>query len=166
LFEHLREYDTIIVTGPQRAGTRITAKMVAHDTGKDYIDETGINIDSLYRLTDAVSLGGCVVHAPALCRFVHRYGVDSIAIVMVKRPIADIIASQERIGWSWEQVEQLYYEGCGENTAPIAQVKYNYWQEQKKVITHWFEVNYQDLASHPLWIPKEKRRDFGSHQTK
>lgn len=167
MFEHLAKFRVVIVTGPQRSGTRITAKMIAHDTGHQFIDERAINIDSLYRLVDALRLNGVVVQCPALSRWVHTFGQnEDIAIVMVRRPVEDIIASQERINWT-EQFEMIELIRYGAIKGPIARVKYDYWDShQKEHILNAFDVNYEDLSNHPLWIDKSKRADFGPHQTR
>lgn len=164
MFDYLKQFSKIIVTGPQRAGTRICARMIVHDIGYRFVDERNINIDSLYRLTDALALDNVVVQCPALCRFVHHYGInDDLVVVMMKRDIDDIIASQKRIKWGWEPVELAYYEGY---PPPIARAKYSFWEKQKEVIKHWNEVDYESLSSHPLWEPKIQRLNFKAHQTR
>src|SRR5579875_68345 len=40
MFEHLAVHPMIVVTGPQRSGTRIAARMIAADTGHRFVDET------------------------------------------------------------------------------------------------------------------------------
>ena len=50
MFEYLKEFPVVLVTGPQRSGTRICAKMIAHDTGHRFVDEREIHTDSLYEL--------------------------------------------------------------------------------------------------------------------
>lgn len=165
MFEYLKDFHAIVVTGPQRSGTRIASKMISEDTGKHHIDERHIYIDSLYRFRDAVFSGG-VIQAPALCRFCHVFGNnDQYAVVMMRRPIEDIIASQERINWTrqWEPLELAYY---NVEQGPIARVKYEFWQEQKQAINHWFEVEYESLRDHRLWVPKQERLEFASHQTR
>lgn len=44
MFEHLKAYKRIVVSGPQRSGTRIVAKAVAQDTNKSFIDEVDIAV--------------------------------------------------------------------------------------------------------------------------
>ena len=50
VFEYLLHYHYVIVTGPQRSGTRIGAKMIAYDTGYTYVDEAEVKADSVYQL--------------------------------------------------------------------------------------------------------------------
>lgn len=168
MFEHLAGYRHIVVTGPQRGGTRICAKMIAADLDYIYVDECIIDIDSLYRTMEALSVDNVVVQAPALCRYAHMIGyVPDTAIVMMRRNVDDIIASQERIGWEWESTEKLYYVDTGADmNLPIAEIKYQYWdQVQAKDIPHAYEIEYRSLSAHPMWIDKPDRVDFAAHQT-
>ena len=162
MFEHLGAHKHIVVTGPQRSGTRICAQMIATDTGFTYIDERKIDIDSMYRMFEALGIDNTVTHAPAMCRYAHLIGqVPDTVVVLVRREIADIIASQERIGWMWENVEKLYYADTGlDMNQPIAAIKYQYWEKQREAIPHYHEVDYRSLAEHPLWVPKNERKHF------
>jgi len=162
MFEHLAEHRAILVTGPQRSGTRICAKMIAHDTGHAYIDELNLNIDSLYRLQDAFSLTNVVIQCPAMCRFIHNFAGEEVLVVMMVRDIAGIIASQKRIDWDAETIEMVRYQVFDR---PIAQTKYEFWETQKTGIQNYLEMEYESLASHPLWVPKEERINFTSSQT-
>jgi hypothetical protein len=162
--EFLNKFKYILVTGPQRSGTRIAAKIIAHDVGHRYVDETEIHTDSLYTLVWLLSGDErVVVQCPALSRYVHFFGDrDDVLIVWMVRARWDIKASQERIGWEWELLEQFRYD----TTRPIAQAKHRYWAfTQRPVIKHWYEVHYEKLSDHPLWVPKERRADFTFNQT-
>ena len=49
----------------------------------------------------------------------------------------------------------------------IAEVKYIVWNEiQKKLIKYPYELEYNKLAEHEMWVPKEKRKEFTARQTK
>ena len=163
MFEELTKYKRIIVTGPQRSGTRICAQMIAKDTGYVYIDEGVIAIDSFYALVEVISHTEVVVQCPALCRYVHHLGAnEDLLIVMMVRDIDDIITSQKRIDWQGESIELMRYAPF---QGSIAELKYIAWKSQKKFIKNWMEIDYNSLSGHPMWIPKEERSDFTPHQT-
>jgi len=164
MFEWLSEFDTILVTGPQRSGTRITSKMIAHDTGYQYIDEDAFEMDSMYWLCSIMAeKNHIVVQCPVICRYVHMLAGDHVAVVLMRRKIEDIIASQQRIQWPWEWLELARYD---RSDGVISEVKYRFWDQfQKERIKHAFEVEYESLASHPLWLSKEKRQNFDARQT-
>ena len=158
----------ILVTGPQRSGTRFGAKVFRSEFGHRYIDETEIHTDSLYSAAELLIPGGAdrlVVQCPGLCRNVHFFGDrNDVLIVMMIRDLADIRASQDRIRWGWETLELSRYDAP--SVAEIAHIKYTYWQMfQRPGIKHWHELCYESLSAHRLWIPKERRTDFGFAQT-
>jgi hypothetical protein len=164
MFQWLSEFDRILVSGPQRSGTRICAQMIAHDTGYRYVDESEIGTDSLYLLWWLFhNRRRFVVHCPALCRHVHMFSANGSAVVLVRRSIDDILASQQRIGWGWEGLELVRYD---QSDGVSSQVKYDYWDRyQKERIEHAFEIEYHSLVSHPLWCSDGVRRNFGPTQT-
>lgn len=156
----------VLITGPQRSGTRIAARIIAHDLPHRYVDETEIHTDSLYALATLLAqTEGVIVQCPALCRDIHFFGDrDDVLIVMMMRDLLDIRASQDRVGWtgSWEPLEQFRYRV----ETNIADAKYHYWQEsQRSRIKNWLELRYEDLSGHSLWIPKERRVGFEATQT-
>jgi hypothetical protein len=159
MFEKFTEFEKVFVTGPQRSGTRICAKMIAADTGFKYVDEEDFNMDSLYVLLSILyAKKRCVVHCPVLCRYIHFFASPRNAIVLLRRDIKEIIRSQRRIKWSREKLELLRYD-LGEGI--ISEVKYEYWDKvQKARIKNAFEIKYDSLKSHPLWIEKKERRNF------
>jgi len=104
-----------------------------------------------------------VVQCPVLCRHVHMLAGDDVAVVLMRRRIEDIIASQKRIGWMWEWLELARYDRLD---GVISEIKYNFWDQfQKDRIKHAFEIEYENLTAHPLWLDKEVRQDFEANQT-
>ena len=98
MFQELKKQKNIVVTSPQRAGSRIVAKMIAEDTGFTYIDEKDIAVDNLESLKDVLT-GNVVVQAPGIMRWIHE--IDCYPVI-VKRAVKDIVKSQERISWGHE----------------------------------------------------------------
>lgn len=164
MFEKFANFDKILVTGPQRSGTRICAKMIAYDLGHRYIDESEFHVDSLFVLCSLVEKQErCVVQCPVLCRYVHIFNLENIAIILMRRNIEDIIASQKRISWRWELLELARYD---RTRGVIAEVKYQFWEKyQERKIKNAFELDYESLAGHPLWVPRDLRRNFNATQT-
>lgn len=159
--EGLEQHDVILVSGPQRSGTRIGAKILAHELGYEYVDENDIGIDSLNRLCHAITnLNKVVIQCPALARYVHLLASERVAAVFMIRDVRDIIASQERIGWKSVLPELLRYDRT-EGEPCIA--KYAFWQQVKG--EHCYSLEYESLSGHPLWVDKELRKNFGPLQT-
>lgn len=167
MFEHLKKYPKIIVTGPQRSGTRICAKMIAADTGYHYFDETVLNDpsvkypDNLPKAKDLIlNDTKFVLQAPALAKNVKMLGKPNVLIVWMKRPKEEILASQQRVGWRYESYELSKY---GLSEGVISDVKNAEWAALKSQIPNILEVEYSSLKEHPLWI--QERKDFGACQT-
>ena len=170
MFEYLKDYKVIIVTGPQRSGTRIGAKCIAHDLGYEYIDEAEVYVDSLYQLVTVVrARDNSVIQCPALSHVAHELASPRAAVVMMVRDVKDIVASQERIDWAWELVEYAQYQLATDywrwDDSTIASVKYSYWDQYWNGRPHCFDLEYESLRGHPLWVPGELRKNFGFSQT-
>jgi len=162
MFENLKKYNKILVTGPQRSGTRIAAKMIAIDTGYDYIDEECFNVSNRDKLREILKRDGIVVQCPAVSAWIQEFSTDNTLIVFMKRSIKDILASQKRIRWEQKTELAKYIRKKG----VISKIKYETWiKEQIQEIKNWIDLPYESLDKHPLWIPKEKRLDFKYNQT-
>lgn len=170
MFEYLKEKQVILVTGPQRSGTRLIAKAIAHDTGHTYIDEVEIKVDSTYELfwIKEQTEGSIVVQCPGLCYIAYLLmGIDGFFMVMCMRDVRDIIISQERIGWGYEWLERLKYPTNSWKYESIAQVKYANWEYAREFLLpeQYLEIQYEEMKDHPLWVPKEDRQNWGFSQT-
>ena len=158
------DFSKILVTGPQRSGTRIVAKIIAHDNNIRYVDEREIGMKGIEKVERLLKNDErVVIQCPGLCHCIHEFHAVNHLVVMVIRDIEDIIRSQKRIKWGrFEKRELKYY---GETKGVISKVKYDRWEGQKSLIPNWLEVKYDDLEDHPLFIPKEERRSFKWNQT-
>lgn len=158
LFNFLEGFKYILVTGPQRAGTTITTAMISNDTGYFYLN--GQEWEPDFRPYLEARIEPIVVHCPGHCAYVHNYAdIDGLAVVLVRRPIKEIIKSQIRVGWGFEQHELMHYPGA---EPPIAQAKYDYWDAHQKQIlgAKGFEIKYRSLSRHPMWVPPRQRKNF------
>jgi hypothetical protein len=172
VFEYLQRFRRIVVTGPQRSGTTICARMVAGDLGWRMIDETDrvgtaerekkvghlSHVDSLRQV---LVEDGVVVQAPSAAAFCHQLPPE-VAIVFMIRPVAEILRSEERIAWRGNSYELKL---LGQTAGHSCEIKYANWQWQRPLIRHAFEVEYRSLQAHPLWVDPELRRSFGKKQT-
>lgn len=166
IVENLRLFHKIFVTGPQRSGTMVIAAALAHDLGYYFYPEEQIRVWEWWRVERLWGrTSDFVLQAPALCRYAHKIPEPKeTAVVLVRREIADIVASERRVNWTGAERERRRY---GFASGVISEIKYHYWEEyQKHLIPNAFEIDYESLAEHPLWVTKELRRDFGPRQYK
>lgn len=169
MFEYLKKYDQILVTGPQRSGTTIASKMIAQDLGYRCFDETVLpeSFDGFVQRILRNNLEGVkgVYQGPTRSFCCHMLP-EEVAVVFMVRPVADIIVSQERINWVWEDQEIIKYP-MEYRATPVSSMKYLYWNKvQKPLIKHAYDVTYSSLKNHSLWLDKQKRKNFNSKQTK
>lgn len=165
MFQNLFRYSRIYVTGPQRSGTTICAQMIAADTDYRYVDENDYAIYDLDKFNALKKETGVVIHCPAHCHHIEEYADGATLIVLMRRPVLEILASQERIDWGYEAAELRQYH-AEEAGLPIAIVKYARWDRmQRRLIPHWQEISYRDLSAHRMWVPDELRKGFERRQT-
>jgi len=160
-------FRVVLVTGPQRSGTQIGALAIAHDSGMGVVWERAFSVHKTDIWRQIVKHSRNVaVQCPSMCRYVHHEGIgqrSDVAVVVMRRGLDDILASQERINWTGEAEELARYPNA---RSPIATVKYDYWDTvQKLFVVHWFDLPYESLRGHPLWVPKEERIDWAKRQT-
>ena len=166
MFEHLRRYPKIVVTGPPRSGTRIASRIIANDTGHRYVDEAehdhGFNEPKWRTLisqgTNIVvqspgsRLKDCIDNPPA-----------GVFLVLVRRSVADIHASQRRVRKMHDDEFYAVYRGSAMFHDSV-EGAYLYWDDHSKTVPY-MEVSYESLAEHPLWLAADKRADFWLNQT-
>lgn len=164
MFKELATFRLVLVTGPQRSGTRICARMVEHDTGLRYVDEQeyGVHDERWFRAL-ARSSQGTVIHAPAMLHLMPEVVTEDVAVLFMRRNHDQIAASQKRVVWGGEKEERAKYPPFP--ASPISHIKENFWSEHVGEIAHHYDIEYHELAEHPLWIAREERQWFSRHQT-
>ena len=165
MFEHLAAHPRIVVTGPQRSGSRVAAKMIAADTGHTFVDEMEFAIKDVGAFWEVLKREQVVVQAPHMLKDVVDDPPPGIFVVLMRRELEHIHASERRIRWAevfGGNVTELAKFGLTEGDP--AAVKYAYWDSHDKSVP-FLELEYEALRSHPLWVPEGLRRDFGPLQT-
>lgn len=161
-FANLIWFTRIYVTGPQRSGTTICARMICHDTGYQYIDSEQVNShDGTWVRKHNAEKTRFVQHCPFLLRTIAGVSTVRTLVVVMRRDVDDIVASQHRIGWL-DSKERARWPGVTFNG--IAARKYAYWETHKEHVRHYLEVEYESLREHPLWVPRQRRKAFGKRQ--
>ncbi len=193
MFDFLNKYQIILVTGPQRSGTTICARMIAADLNIRYLDEGLWDVWNGQQAREiAESQWPCVLQGPGLLKDIGLFNQPKCAVVYMIRDLDEIRASQERINWNMWAEKELSYYITGSNKewyeryvqpmsywAPhdplplgpakdeVAYIKGEFWiHHSDKLLTYknWYDVAYKLLHTHPMWLPKEKRTDFSSRQ--
>lgn len=162
-FFRLKDYNHILVTGPARSGTTFTTFALANDLDMPFLDETYINHTD-HRLLPALQekYPRFVLQCQGISHACEAFADDQTAVVFCIRPRDEIIASQERINWTWEKDALAKY-GITDQNKRAVDIAYEKWNHQKEIISkNAFEINYHDLEFHPLWI--QDRSTFDTKQ--
>jgi hypothetical protein len=165
MFEYLNEYSKILVTGSGRAGTTITGKMIAQDTGLRYVDEAafgGVDVRE-FRLLIA-RYDNLVVQCPLLLKTIVDDPPPGVFVVMVRRNVEDIRKSFIRVLRVMGARPNPNATGSPLDAGAIAQERYEYWDSSPKEFP-FLELDYDVIKDHPLYVPAEQRVEFGPKQT-
>jgi len=161
ILNRLKKYQQILVTGPQRSGTTIATLIIAEELKYSYFLEENFDTDNLWECFKIYSTNvTCVVQAPGLSAYAHLFPG---AVVFMIRPICEIIKSQKRVGWNFDNMEKAKY-FCDNPEISACELKYKMWTKWQKR-KNMFALQYNSLAGHKLWIDIENRKEFGARQT-
>jgi hypothetical protein len=165
VFESLARYRRVAVTGPQRSGTTIAAKMIAVDTGFRFFDEQSFGTFDTVRWRLLLREERVVVQCPHMLRDLVDEPPADTFVVLMRRPLEEIHTSDARVGWSrLFNGNDLELRKFGLSAGDSAAVKYEYWDQHEKRLAY-LEVTYESLAGHPLFVTGELRKTFHAKQT-
>jgi hypothetical protein len=165
MFEHLSSYDRIVVTGPQRSGTTIAGRMIAADTGHRYVDEGEFGVYDSVRWREILTGHRIVVQCPHMLKVIVDDPPPGVLVVLMRRDLADIHASERRIRWEEDlRGNTRELESFGLSQGDSARLKYDYWDTHPRPACH-LEVAYDSLRTHPAYVAPEQRASFGRKQT-
>ena len=178
------QFPCVVVTGPERSGTWITAEMICSSTDYANVDEEAWDnsFEMLWQLLG--DRDRIVVHAPHLTYRVHeidRHCPERVLVVFMLRAVEDIVASQRRNHWGsrsehcpddsdpkgWGNPASPWYDAAShqlfrDDIDPEAHLCLNrqvcWHRRQKHLVSNYAEIEYETLRSHPLWLDPDKRR--------
>ena len=161
-FIRSNKFRRVLVTGPARSGTTITAKILAHELNFTYVDEKRIkwdNFDKLFTLYTTEK--DFVLQAPAISAYCHMMpGV----VVFMRRPTEEIMKSEKRIGFTPKN-NLLGLKKYFRDTGFISEVKYEIWDKWQKNRPNMLEVDYNSIKDHSFYLPDNVRKSFKPKQT-
>jgi len=147
----LHKYKKILVTGTQRSGTTIVARIIASDLGYKYFDENAIGVSNVEKLQNLVKHDNIVIHCPAVSYKIHEFDGNDTAVVFVLRSKGDVLKSQKRIGWTGAREKRELKKYGASIGDCVYDVKLKFWREKQKSRVNGFEVQYESFASHPMF---------------
>lgn len=164
MFERLAVHPKIVVTGPQRSGTRYAAQMIAADTAHEFVDEVDFLIKDGDLFREILQRDGIVVQAPHFLKDMVDDPPPGVFVVLMRRDLDQIHASALRIGWAELGGIRTELGKFGLTEGDPAAVKYSYWDAHEKSVPYE-ELEYESLRAHPMFVPEALRQHFGPLQT-
>lgn len=168
--EQCKQYEVIVVTGPQRSGTTIKARVLSKELDYTYIDEEEFSSGDLEQFKNIV-LGNknCVIHAPAMTSICDELDNKRVFVVYSKRKIIDVVNSQKRINWKGEKFERRRYKNKFKEYKTIehkkiSEIKTHIWETHQKQKCNTSDLWYDDIKYHPLF--ENNRDNFDTRQWK
>lgn len=158
----LKPFDKIIVVGSQRSGTTLATKVLATELQFQYIFESEFSVENIAQFSKVLQQSRIVVQAPGMSHIAHYLKDDKIAVVFMLRDYADIEASMDRIGWvehGEKEKAKYFVKSSPLNELSAAQLKREIWfsVQKEKLSGHGFELDYESMSTHPLWVEKGQR---------
>jgi hypothetical protein len=179
-------YTRVVVTGPQRSGTQIGAKIISDILGWDFFSEAELDddrgpaySDRYWEWVNLDSTEQTVLQCPQMSHLCHRTPEDTLIVFMMREP-ADILASDNhRIANYYRrnaragkmepsqsvftdkrrEYSRMYLDRAPLSIEDTPQAVYDAWHNvQKKHNFSWRELDYTLLRQHELWLPLDIRR--------
>ena len=172
-----RRFTKILITGPQRSGTTIAARILAEEFGLEYLDEAEIGTVEFELLVKQIEENdNFALQCPAMSSMIHRIpDAHEVLVVFMWRFPSEIIASQKRVNWDDEANEMQRYLIISElepyidrmAIPPICELIYHCWKScQRSLLPHAIDLQYDSMSKHPLWVDKPDRKHFTDRQWK
>ena len=151
----------ILVVGGQKSGAGIASRILGDIFKIKALSEKEVGYDKLDRFFDMDRFyDEYILQCPGLTFVCHRLPVDMV--IFMRRNYADVIASEKRTGWRelWAKYEvRKYFQRTNSDPSIVKDRAWRFTQKaelDKKGIPH-FDLWYESLSTHPLWIDKENR---------
>ncbi len=185
----IEKFKRVLITGPHGSGTKITTEVISTDFGLPYVRGENPWKPENYELPEIGlrwfhnNLVGkeYSMFAPSNSAHLHRIAdmLEDTLVVFMYKDVKEIQGYTKRNPFIREQTyvyESTVYNEIIENDFPealeylhlsIEDLTYHVWENhQRQLIPNWIEIRHNSLEGHPLWVPKEDRKDFTSWQTK
>lgn len=165
LIPELKKYKKVVVSGPQRSGTTIAAKILASELGYEFAIEETFHVfsaTSFFKLL--CKKNNMVIQAPAMSHLLGEIDRPDTAIVFMIRDNKEIRESEQRVNYKCQKSECEKYFMDHSNPAMIKKMMFILYQAPRLEGRYYF-LNYKSLQGHSLWIDQEQRAGFHHRQT-
>jgi len=186
IVEGFKKHKQVVVTGPQRSGTQIAGRIIADILDWEFVDEREMCIpyvkhDTRYFDWMALPKVPTVLQCPRISHVCHQTPKPTLVVFMM-RDVEEIIASDKHRVETYRrysmkkhksvavksvfiekghQYSNTFYDGVLSGVEEVPQRVYDVWNTiQKQYDFNWYELDYNILEQHPLWVPLNDRRRY------
>ncbi len=192
--ELFKGFRNILIIGPQRSGTTFTSQALSKTLGYNNIDEDAFNVKNAIKCKEIMKKGNNIIQAPGLTHVAQFMVDEDDLVVFMVRKWSDIIKSVYRKNGflsNWITMNHMYDYNLHNYMHPyktglnidIPEIKeyfnkyvdknnyyldviYKMWDYyQKDKIKNWINLEYESMKTHPMWLNKDSRKNFGPKQT-
>ena len=188
-------YKNILIVGPQRSGTTFTSRALANTLNFKNIDENAFRVKDAITCKQIMKIGNNVIQAPGLTHVAQVLVNDNDLVIFMVRKWSDIIKSvyrKNKFLSNWVLMNHMYdynlynyihphktrlqidvpevekyFDKYVNKDSYYLDVIYKIWDHyQKSQIKNWIQLDYESMKSHPMWLDKDKRKNFHPKQIK
>lgn len=185
IVEGFRQYDKVVVTGPQRSGTQIAARMIADILNWSFYTEAELDTrstvydDQYFHWLENSETRFVTLQCPRISHVCHLTPKPTLVVFMI-RDVQEILDSdrhrikkytrlQKTTGHvlpvtsvfddKRKQYSKLFYDSKPLQPEETPQAVYDVWNNiQKKEDFNFYELEYNLLEQHRFWIQLATRR--------
>lgn len=183
-----RSYDRVLVTGSQRSGTTIAARMIASDLRWTFVEEGEVNVNDLGKARQLIEnerhfvlqIPNLLLRMDEIREFLME---RRVGVVAMRRPFQEVMASRKRINHpkrdpaSQELKQDLIDrakligaifsdpEAFLSRDVPLMEFRQLYVQHYLICLPEVAVLDYRNLEGHPMWLQKSQRMNFAPKTT-
>lgn len=177
LLARVDQYRAVLVSGCQRSGTHIMAKIIAHELGWDYITDQDYDLSNFNGWSNLVLRAQmAAIQCPHMSHILHEVPTD-VAVVWMRRNPVELLESFIRVNPQClpcsQPYQMLFYSQMP--GVPRGQITGMEWIDIREQYWEWKQApllgergitfEFDDLAEHELFVPKPQRKGWAMNQT-
>lgn len=186
MVKEYEKYKRVVVTGPQRSGTQIAAKIISDILGWEFFSEAELDndrgpvySDRYWEWVSNLRTEQTVLQCPRISHLCHRTPEDTLIVFMMRDPAAILASDNHRIAHymrrnaragKMEPSQSVFTDKCHQyskrffdyaslSIEDTPQAVYDVWHTiQKRHNFSWRELPYKALQEHHLYLAPDIRR--------
>lgn len=166
----LKKYKKIVVTGPHRSGTTISAKIIAEILKYRFVNEFEYDGNDPHKFIGfLMTTENLVIQNTSFLRDMHLVDVCKVLVVRKNKDILKSYKNSLKFGNESkgnifssinEKAKEAILTHFGHKSGCIPDILYNHFKEKNN---NYYTIKYSSLRGHHLFIDKQTRRKEFKH---